>query len=118
MLFRSLDTGRVVWQRDTAKDWDVPEPFFGVGSSPLWESGKLIVMVGGQPDAGVVALDPATGKTEVFPIPVPHQGIISITPDESLLLAPVPFPTSCRDGYAFRQHVAAARRNRSASAVA
>ena len=28
------------------------------------------------------------------------------------LLAPVPFPSSCRDGYAFRQHVAAARRNR------
>jgi fumarylacetoacetate (FAA) hydrolase len=28
------------------------------------------------------------------------------------LLSPVPFPTSCRDGYAFRQHVAAARRNR------
>ncbi|TMI80410.1 MAG: fumarylacetoacetate hydrolase family protein [Bacteroidetes bacterium] len=28
------------------------------------------------------------------------------------LLAPVPLPTSCRDGYAFRQHVAAARRNR------
>lgn len=28
------------------------------------------------------------------------------------LLAPVPFPSSCRDGYAFRQHVEAARRNR------
>lgn len=28
------------------------------------------------------------------------------------LIAPVPYPTSCRDGYAFRQHVAAARRNR------
>lgn len=28
------------------------------------------------------------------------------------VLAPVPHPTSCRDGYAFRQHVAAARRNR------
>ena len=28
------------------------------------------------------------------------------------LLAPVPYPTSCRDAYAFRQHVAAARRNR------
>jgi fumarylacetoacetate (FAA) hydrolase len=28
------------------------------------------------------------------------------------LEAPVPNPTSCRDGYAFRQHVAAARRNR------
>ncbi len=28
------------------------------------------------------------------------------------IMAPVPHPTSCRDGYAFRQHVAAARRNR------
>src|SRR3954453_4942603 len=28
------------------------------------------------------------------------------------ILAPVPRPTSCRDAYAFRHHVAAARRNR------
>ncbi len=35
-----------------------------------------------------------------------------ISIDDQQLLAPVPFPTSCRDGYAFRQHVAAARRNR------
>ena len=33
------------------------------------------------------------------------------------LLAPVPHPTSCRDGYAFRQHVAAARRNRKAPMI-
>lgn len=34
-------------------------------------------------------------------------------PIETLqLIAPIPFPSSCRDGYAFRQHVAAARRNR------
>jgi fumarylacetoacetate (FAA) hydrolase len=33
------------------------------------------------------------------------------------LIAPVPFPTSCRDGYAFRQHVAAARRNRKADMI-
>jgi fumarylacetoacetate (FAA) hydrolase len=31
---------------------------------------------------------------------------------ELQLVAPVPFPSSCRDAYAFRQHVAAARRNR------
>jgi len=31
---------------------------------------------------------------------------------EVKILAPVPHPTSCRDGYAFRQHVFAARRNR------
>jgi fumarylacetoacetate (FAA) hydrolase len=32
--------------------------------------------------------------------------------EDPQLLAPVPFPTSCRDGYAFRQHVETARRNR------
>lgn len=55
--------------------------------------------------------------------PVAQEGVYMIEeeriargkgiPVESVqLLAPVPFPTSCRDGYAFRQHVAAARRNR------
>ena len=63
LLCLDLVNGNVVWQRDTSKDWNVPEAFFGVGSTPLLEGGKLIVMVGGQPDAGVVALDPATGKT-------------------------------------------------------
>jgi fumarylacetoacetate (FAA) hydrolase len=37
---------------------------------------------------------------------------------QSEVLAPVPFPTSCRDGYAFRQHVAAARRNRGVDMIA
>ncbi len=36
----------------------------------------------------------------------------SINLSDAQLLAPVNEPTSCRDGYAFRQHVAAARRNR------
>ena len=56
-------TGQLIWQRDTAKDWAVPEAFFGVGSTPLLEGDKLIIMVGGQPNAGVVALDAGTGKT-------------------------------------------------------
>ena len=34
------------------------------------------------------------------------------------IMAPVPYPTSCRDGYAFRQHVAAARRNRKVDMIA
>jgi fumarylacetoacetate (FAA) hydrolase len=41
-----------------------------------------------------------------------------IAVDQVQLLAPVPFPTSCRDGYAFRQHVAAARRNRKVDMIA
>jgi fumarylacetoacetate (FAA) hydrolase len=38
--------------------------------------------------------------------------------DNATLLAPVPEPSSCRDGYAFRQHVAAARRNRKVDMIA
>jgi len=45
-----------------------------------------------------------------------QSGSVSTVPYATLesetILAPVPHPTSCRDGYAFRQHVAAARRNR------
>lgn len=46
--------------------------------------------------------DVKSGKVNVDGIPF----------DANSVLAPVPHPTSCRDGYAFRQHVAAARRNR------
>ena len=63
LLCLDLANGRVIWQRDTAKDWNAPAAFFGVGSTPLLEDDKLIVMVGGQPDSGVVALNAATGKT-------------------------------------------------------
>jgi len=38
--------------------------------------------------------------------------------ETATILAPVPNPTSCRDGYAFRQHVAAARRNRKVDMIA
>ncbi len=41
-----------------------------------------------------------------------HHAALGIPCSNDILLAPVPQPTSCRDGYAFRQHVAAARRNR------
>ncbi len=42
-----------------------------------------------------------------------EAGTVSVTPVNNYeILAPVPHPTSCRDGYAFRQHVEAARKNR------
>jgi len=37
--------------------------------------------------------------------------------EEVELLSPIPFPSSCRDAYAFRQHVATARRNRGAAMI-
>jgi outer membrane protein assembly factor BamB len=63
LLCLNLHDGSVIWQRDTARDWEIPEAFFGVGSTPLLEQNRLIVMVGGQPNSGIVALDPETGKT-------------------------------------------------------
>jgi hypothetical protein len=39
--------------------------------------------------------DPKTGETKVYPIPVPHEGINSITPDESRGVA---YISTCADG--------------------
>lgn len=63
LVCTDLATGKVIWERDTAKSWEIPEAFFGVGSTPILEGNLLIVMVGGQPNSGVVALDAATGRT-------------------------------------------------------
>ena len=43
--------------------------------------------------------------------------LIAENATEKNLLAPVPYPTSCRDGYAFRQHVESARRNRKVAMI-
>ncbi|WP_228030392.1 outer membrane protein assembly factor BamB family protein [Gimesia benthica] len=59
----TLDKGKEVWHRDCLKDFDVPPGFFGVGATPIMEGDKLIVMVGGKPNSGMVAFDPETGKT-------------------------------------------------------
>lgn len=58
----TLDKGKEVWHRDCLKDFDVPPGFFGVGATPILEGDKLIVMVGGKPNSGMVAFDPETGK--------------------------------------------------------
>jgi outer membrane protein assembly factor BamB len=63
-----LKTGKLIWRRDTAKDFNLPEAFFGVGSSPIIVDDetlgeRLIVHLGANPDAGVVAFDAKTGRT-------------------------------------------------------
>lgn len=51
---------------------------------------KLTDYPGGYP----MVYDPATERTRVYPIPIPHQGIISITPDESRGIA---YISTCAD---------------------
>jgi outer membrane protein assembly factor BamB len=67
LLCLDLETGRPVWQRDTAKEWNVPEAFFGVGSSPILEGDRLLVMIGGQTNSGMVAFAAARINTCELP---------------------------------------------------
>ena len=55
-------TGAVVWQTDYAKDYRMELPVWGVTSAPLIDGQRAIAIVGGRPDAKVVAFDKITGK--------------------------------------------------------
>jgi outer membrane protein assembly factor BamB len=57
-----ITDGQLVWQHNLQQMFKLPEWFFGVGCSPLLDGDRLIVLVGGQPDAGVVAFELPTGK--------------------------------------------------------
>lgn len=63
LLCLELSSGKLIWQRDADKDWQIPAAFFGVGSTPILEGDLLLVMVGGQPNSGMVALNAQSGKT-------------------------------------------------------
>jgi outer membrane protein assembly factor BamB len=59
----SLADGRLVWTREALGEFRGNEGFFGAGSTPIIADNKLLVNVGGQDGAGIVAFDPDTGKT-------------------------------------------------------
>ncbi len=58
----TMADGKLVWEKDLRKEFSLPEWFFGVGCSPILDGNRLIVLVGGQPNSGVVAFDIADGK--------------------------------------------------------
>ncbi|MDB5387365.1 MAG: outer rane biosis protein BamB [Planctomycetaceae bacterium] len=54
--------GKIVWSKNVGADYNAPRGYFGVGSTPIVDSGVLIVNVGGPADkAGIVGFDPKTG---------------------------------------------------------
>lgn len=59
----NLKTGKRLWRVDTQERFEIGRSFFGVSSSPLVEGELLLLNLGGQPKAGIVALDTKTGKT-------------------------------------------------------
>jgi outer membrane protein assembly factor BamB len=58
-----LKSGNVRWSRALNRDYQPPESFFGVGSTPIVEGDKLLANVGGKKHSGIVAVALADGKT-------------------------------------------------------
>ena len=56
-----LGSGAVVWKRDLAAEYKVPQDFFGTASTPLVEADILIVNVGAPGGPCVAGFDKATG---------------------------------------------------------
>lgn len=56
-----LSDGAVLWQRDILAEFEVPQDFFGVASTPLIEDDKLIVTIGAPGGPTVAAFDKLTG---------------------------------------------------------
>lgn len=55
-------TGKKIWARQIRKEFKVTANFFGVGSSPVMDGDRLLIAAGGANGAGVLALNPDTGK--------------------------------------------------------
>jgi outer membrane protein assembly factor BamB len=61
LLCLKLASGEKVWERELLKDYNVPPSYFGVGTSPILEGGRLLINVGSR-GAGIVAFDKDNGK--------------------------------------------------------
>ena len=57
-----VETGDVLWEKDYVADYDTSVPVWGIVSGPLVDGDRLITVVGGEPDAGVVAFNKYTGE--------------------------------------------------------
>jgi len=55
-------SGEVVWKKDYVKDYGTTLPTWGMTGAPLVDGDRLICLVGGEPDAAVVAFDKRTGR--------------------------------------------------------
>ena len=58
----NVKTGEVIWKKDYVKDYGTQIPVWGMNGAPLVDGPRLICLVGGEPNAKVVAFDKMTGK--------------------------------------------------------
>ena len=57
-----LQTGQLLWKRDLAREFNVPQDFFGTAATPLIEGDDLIINIGAPGGPTVAAFDKASGK--------------------------------------------------------
>jgi fumarylacetoacetate (FAA) hydrolase len=108
----SARTGRsgLLVGEDLATIVDLARAFAHLGRPGFGETVLSIVEAG---PAGLDALREVARAQAEGKLPATHAGgPVSVSAKEASLLAPIPRPPSMRDGYAFRQHVETARRNR------
>lgn len=56
-----LETGKLLWRRELAKEFKVPQDFFGTATSPLVVNGRVIVNIGAPGGPTVAAFRAETG---------------------------------------------------------
>jgi outer membrane protein assembly factor BamB len=59
---RDSQTGKLIWSVDTQKQFGARKGFFGLAPSPLIDRQQVILHVGGENGASILALDLATGN--------------------------------------------------------
>ena len=61
LIALSVADGLVVWEKDYVHDFNATIPSWGISGAPLVDGDRLICLVGGEPDAKVVAFDKYSG---------------------------------------------------------
>jgi outer membrane protein assembly factor BamB len=56
------DKGDVKWSKDLNQEYRIRMPIWGIASAPIIVDDKIILIIGGEKNSGVVALDKNTGK--------------------------------------------------------
>jgi outer membrane protein assembly factor BamB len=54
-------SGELIWKHDLNEEYNIEMPIWGIAASPLIEGDLVIVQIGGEPSACIVAFDKKTG---------------------------------------------------------
>ena len=62
LIALTVETGEILWRTSFAEEFDAEIPTWGFSSAPIVNGNRVITIVGGEPNAKVVAFDKLTGE--------------------------------------------------------